>query len=232
MNNQHSRAQATEVTTQVHASCMLRCVQYWLFIGLLSLTGNAAAAIDVELSFNNDTDPFGNYTLISGDKLKVKWNVLDDTDGDLHQNDRIELLRVSDDEVLQTVKRERKGKTSGTVTLKIKGSGELLYVQYKRKGNAGTVITRYAHPDDDGVTLQSIPALKGDEISTELHHLTTGAVSVQARDFKTKAQSRSRQPNASGPPIIVAMDFFTQSREQRVLAVILRPAFTCRMVEQ
>ena len=127
MKHSDNGSHRTHFNSRQPASRLIGKAGYFLLVGMLTLAGNASAAITVELTFNNETDQFGNYTLIKNDKLKVKWQVIEDTDNDLHEKDKIQVLRVSDDEVLQSIQREKPGKSSGTVTIKMKDAAEQLY---------------------------------------------------------------------------------------------------------
>lgn len=146
---------------------------------LLLLSGNAFAVITVTLTVDNEVDKNGNISVINGTNVEVSFSVDEDTDNDLNKNDKIELLRVSDDSVVDSTKRGKK--KSGTVKLKVKNSeGEQLYVQYKRKGNAGTVITQTSHPD---VPLWSIAKQNVSDLTIAVNALNTGAVSVAGGGF-------------------------------------------------
>jgi hypothetical protein len=114
-----------------------RCIRAFLAASILMFAGNAFAVITVGLAIENDTDSNGNITVIDGGTVKVAYEVIEDTDKDLHKKDKIQLLRVSDDSVVDSVLRGKK--KSGSVSLKAKNSeGEQLYVHYIRK--SGTLI--------------------------------------------------------------------------------------------
>ncbi len=118
---------------------------------MLLFAGNAYAVIDVGLAIENDLDQNGNITVIDGSRVSVAYTVIEDTDNDLNKKDRIQLLRVDDDSIVDQA--ERGKKKTGTVSLKVNNSeAEALYVRYVRKGKAATEITRISHPDDPGHT--------------------------------------------------------------------------------
>lgn len=152
-----------------------------LAAALLMFTGNASAVITVGLDIQNDLDSDGDIVVINGGKVKVSFEVIEDTDKDLHKNDKIQLLRVSDDSVVSSVTRGKK--KAGSVSLKVKKSeDEQLYVNYVRKGS-GTEINRTSHPDDDGIPLLSIPALNIADLTVQFNAMQKGAVSVSGVSF-------------------------------------------------
>ena len=115
--------------TQLIPSSLKRCLTCFIGASMLLFVGNAYAVITVGLSIDNDLDSNGNITVINGSKVKVSYAVIEDTDKDLHKNDVIQLLRVSDDSVVDSVKRGKK--KNGSAVLKVKNSvDEALYVHY------------------------------------------------------------------------------------------------------
>ncbi len=118
---------------------------------MLLFAGNAHAVIEVGLAIENDLDQNGNITVINGSRVSVAYTVIEDTDNDLNKKDKIQLLRVDDDSIVDQV--ERGKKKTGTVSLQVNESeAESLYVRYVRKGKAATEITRVSHPDDPDYT--------------------------------------------------------------------------------
>jgi hypothetical protein len=120
-------------------------------------SGNVYAAISVGMAIENDVDSNGIISVVDGGKVKVAYEVLEDTSKDLHKNDKIQLLRVSDDSIVSSVARGKK--KSGTVSIPVKKSeDEQLYVRYVRKGKAAELIATVCKPGDpDFVPLMSIP---------------------------------------------------------------------------
>ena len=106
--------------TQLIPSSLKRCLTCFIGASMLLFVGNAYAVITVGLSIDNDLDSNGNITVINGSKVKVSYAVIEDTDKDLHKNDVIQLLRVSDDRVVDSVKRGKK--KNGSAVLKVKNS--------------------------------------------------------------------------------------------------------------
>ena len=163
---------------------LYRCFGYALCALMLLVSGNAFAVITVNLEIANPVDSNGNITVIKNSKLVVEFDVVEDTDKDLNKNDKILLLRVSDDSVVDS---ETRGmKKFGKVKLKVKSEGEQLYVQYVRRGSAGTVITRISHPDDGDTPLLSIAKAKVDDLTLGLNEMRVGAASIHGWAFKNE----------------------------------------------
>ena len=122
---------------------------------ILLFPASIHADIDVGLAIQNGLDSNGNITVPNGGKVKVAYIVIEDTDKELDKKDLIQLLRVSDDSIVDQVKRG-KGKF-GIVSLKVNDSeDEQLYVRYVRKGKAGIQVARTSHPDEPDIPLFSI----------------------------------------------------------------------------
>jgi hypothetical protein len=158
-----------------------RCIRPLVAALILMFAGNAHAVIDVGLAIENNLDSNGNITVVEGSKVRVAYTVIDDTDNDLHKKDKIQLLRVSDDSVVDAVVRGKK--KSGSVWLKVKNSvNEQLYVRYIRK--TGTEIARISHPSDPGfIALLSIAKANLEDLTVSLHAQKTAPVSVHAAAF-------------------------------------------------
>ena len=171
---------AYKYLTQAARSLIKGSMRTLIAASILLFTGNAYAVITVGLMITNDVDSNGNITVINGSKIKVDYAVTEDTDGDLHKKDRIELRTVDGDELVSFVLRGKK--KSGSVNLKVKNSeGEQLYVRYVRK--SGTEITRISHPADDDTPLLSIAKANITDLTLGLNAVNVGAVSVPAHAF-------------------------------------------------
>ena len=184
MNNNRGRWTSFSISPCGTQAGFLPGLRYLGFAFLLLFAGNASAVITVTLSLDNTPNAIGNFVLVKGEKVIVRYSVDEDTDNDLNKKDKIQLMRVSDDKVLASV--ERGKKKSGTVKIPVNKIGEKMYVRYVRKGNAGTEIDRYAHPADGDPSLESIAKLGGNDVSTAVHGLNTGAVSVSAAGFQSE----------------------------------------------
>ena len=150
----------------------LQKVTLSLVLPLTLLLGSklALAAPGVTLVIHTPVDINGNITVISGDKIKVTYNVLDTESGNYRKGDKIQLVRESDDKVVDSVTRDKKN--TGTITLKVKISGARdLYVRYIRKGS-GDEAVRTGHSDGPGFPLVSIPTPKLDQVALEHNEQT------------------------------------------------------------
>ena len=160
-----------------------RSIKPFIAILILIFAGKAYAVIDVDLLIMNGLDSNGNITVIEGDKVKVAYEVVEDTDKDLHKNDKIQLLRVSDDSVVAST--TRGNKKSGKIFLKIKNSvDEDLYVRYVRKGQAGTEIARTGHPDDGDNPVKTIAKASIKDLTIGQNALKYSGQSLMAYSVK------------------------------------------------
>jgi hypothetical protein len=193
----HPKQQHTVQNNQSRGTRAQVFLRSLFFVGLLSIAGNAAAALDVTLTIKNEADELGNYPLLEGTTLKVKWEINADDGDELHHKDKIQLVRASDDEIIvDAVKREGDGKTSGTIKLTIPNAGsedgDELFVRYFTRGDAGFEVVRLGLPADGGPTLTAVDKLGGGDLSAAVYQLQTGAVSVQARALQSEGQNSSQ----------------------------------------
>ena len=67
---------------------------------LLLFTASVYAATEVTLTILSPADGNGNFTVFDGSKLKVRYTVDEDEPRSLNKSDKIQLVRVSDDNVV------------------------------------------------------------------------------------------------------------------------------------